>query len=139
MNERFDIMITDRNPHVRRFISRELTAAGYQVREAESGAEVLRQIHRNEAIDLLILDPDLPDVDPALLLKRLRNRIPILPVVIHAFAPDGDDHSDYLKIAAFVEKRGSSIDRLKEVVADILKRTYPTRTANAPQPDTDTA
>ncbi len=139
MNERFDIMITDRNPHVRQFISRELTAAGYRVREAGNGTDALRQIYRNEAIDLLILDPDLPDVDPALLLKRLRNRIPYLPVVIHAFAADVDDHSDYLKTAAFVEKRGSSIDRLKEVVADILKRTYPARAADAPHTDTDTA
>lgn len=139
MNERFDIMITDRNPHVRRFISRELTAAGYRVREAESGAEVLRRIYRNEAIDLLILDPDLPDVDPALLLKRLRNRIPVLPLVIHAFAPDGEDHPGYLNTAAFVEKRGSSIDRLKEVVADILERTCPARMAGAKQTDVDPA
>jgi DNA-binding NtrC family response regulator len=132
-------MITDRNPHVRRYISRELTAAGYRVREAESGAEVIRRIYRNEAIDLVVLDPDLPDVDPALLLRRLRNRIPFLPVVIHAFATDVDDHPDDLKIAAFVEKRGSSIDRLKEVVADVLKRTYPNRMAGAEQSGVDPA
>ncbi len=138
MNEDFDIMITDHNPHVRRFVSRELRAAGYRVREVESGAEVLRQIYRKEAIDLLILDPELPDVDPGLLLKRLRNRIPFLPVVIHAFLSDVEDHPDYLKTAAFVEKRGSSIERLKEVVADILRRTRPARKAGSPQPDTDT-
>jgi DNA-binding response OmpR family regulator len=122
VKKRFDILIADRNPHVRRFIAREMAAAGYRVQEAESGADVLRQIYRNEVIDLLILDPDLPDVDSAVLLKRLRNRIPFLPVVIHAFASDRDDHPDYLKMEAFVEKRGASIEPLKEMARNMLGR-----------------
>lgn len=137
MKKRFDILIADRNPHVRRFIHREMTAAGYRVQEAESGADVLRQIYRNEAIDLLILDPDLPDVDSAVLLKRIRNRIPFLPVVIHAFAPDRDDHPDYMKTEAFVLKRGASIERLKEVVRNKLRQAPPVNAGGAGKTHSD--
>ncbi len=139
MKKRFDILIADRNPHVRRFIAREMTAEGYRVQEAESGADVLRQIYRNEAIDLLILDPDLPDVDSTVLLRRLRNRIPFLPVVIHAFSSDKEDHPDYLKSSAFVEKRGASIERLKEVVRDKLTRMKSVRTDGTLHTDLDRA
>lgn len=120
MEKQFDILIADRNPHVRQFIARELAAAGHRVQEVENGADVLRQVYQSENIDLLILDPDLPDVDSGMLLKRLRNRIPFLPVVIHAFATDREDHPDYLKTKAFVEKRGGSIEPLKAMVQDIL-------------------
>lgn len=137
MKKRFDILIADRNPHVRRFIAREMAAAGCRVQEAESGADVLRQIYRNEAIDLLILDPDLPDVDSTVLLKRLRNRIPFLPVVIHAFASDREDHPDYLRSEAFVEKRGASIERLKEVVRNKLRQAPPVNAGGAGKTDSD--
>lgn len=122
MKTGFDIMITDRNPHVRRFVAREIAAAGYRVREAECGADVLFQVSRNKALDLLILDPDLPDIDSAVLLQRIRKRIPALPVVIHAFSSDMEDHPEYLKIERCVEKRGASTERLKEVIQDLLTR-----------------
>lgn len=120
MKERFEILIADRNPNVRRFIAREMTAAGYRVKEAESGADILRQIYRSEAVDLLILDPDLPDVDTEVVLRRVRNRIPFLPVVIHAFASDREGHPSYSETGDFVVKRGASIERLKEVVRSRL-------------------
>jgi len=122
MKTGFDILITDHNPHVRRLIAREMSAAGYGVQEAECGADVLSQVSRNKAPDLLILDPELPDIDSAILLQRLRKRVPALPVVIHAFSSDMEDHPDFLKSEWFVEKRGASIEHLKEVIQDLLTR-----------------
>jgi DNA-binding response OmpR family regulator len=122
MKTGFNILITDHNPHVRRFIAREMAAAGYRVQEAECGADVLFQVSRNKTVDLLILDPGLPDIDSAVLLQRLRKRTPLLPVVIHAFSSDLENHPEYLKNTRFVEKRGASIERLKEVIQDLLTR-----------------
>jgi len=118
-------LIADRNRHVREFLRREMIEEGYHVREAKNGQEVLREVYTHEHLDLLILDPDLPDVNISTILEKLENRIPALPVVIHAFPSDYIDDPDILKKTPFVEKRGDSIEHLKSVVSEILWKSYP--------------
>ena len=72
--------------------------------------------------DLLILDPDLPDTGESSLLKKLGERIPPLPVVVHAFFSENSERQDVLTTVTFVEKRGSSIDHLKKIVSEILEK-----------------
>ncbi len=136
MEKPFEILVADRNPHVRELIRRELAAVGYRVSLAGNGRELLRWAYQSDSLDLVVLDPDLFDVDGSLALRKLKNRIPFVPVVVHAFSSDCDDHPDFLQTAAFVEKRGSSVARLKEVISDILKRRHLRRIVdpNAPQP-----
>ncbi|OQX01031.1 MAG: hypothetical protein BWK80_60810 [Desulfobacteraceae bacterium IS3] len=125
MKKEFEILIADRNPHVREFLRREMTADGYRVRLAENGRELIKWVCHEKAPDLLILDPDLPDAEETDLIKKLQERIPYLPVVIHTFISDYAGYSEMLKAAVFVEKKGSSIERLKQVVADILEISNP--------------
>ncbi len=125
MEKTFTILIADRNRHVREFLKREMIKEGYQVREAKNGREVLRKVYNHEHLDLLILDLDLPDVSISTIFEKLENRIPTLPVVIHAFPSDYIDDPDVLKKALFVEKRGDSIDHLKRAVFDILWNSHP--------------
>ncbi len=120
MKDAFELLIADRNPHVREFLRRELNAEGYRVRLAENGLEVLKSVYQNETVDLLILDPDLPDAEESRLLKKIQNRIPYLPVVIHTFL--SDYMPDTFRAAALVEKKGNSVELLKQVVSDILKK-----------------
>lgn len=122
LKQQFKILIADRNPHVRKFLKREMTADGYQVRLAENGRQLLKWVFSKEPIDLLIVDPDLPDVDIASLFSKLRDRIPFLPMVIHSFLSDYTDHSDVFYEISFVEKQGSSIDHLKKAVFEILHK-----------------
>ncbi|MCJ7771519.1 MAG: response regulator [Desulfobacterales bacterium] len=119
MKDRFIILIADKNPHVRKFIQRELVAEGFGVRQAVNGRDVLKQIYCHESIDLLVIDPDLPDADELLLFKKLHDRIPALPLVIHAHV-EYVDLKDRVSATAFVEKNGNSIERLNQVVYDIL-------------------
>ncbi len=81
MEKDFTILIADRNSHVRTFLQREMTAAGYRTRLAENAREVLKWAFQSEPLDLIILDPDLPDADEAHMLEHLLDRIPRLPVV----------------------------------------------------------
>jgi len=118
----FNILIADRNPHVREFLKREMTADGYQVRLAENGRQLIKWAFNTESIDLLIVDPDLPDTDKASLFSKLRDRNPFLPVVIHTFLSDYNDHSDVFHEVFFVEKQGGSIDHVKKVVFEILHK-----------------
>lgn len=126
-NLNFNILIADRNPRVREFLKREMMAEGCKVRLAENGKEVLKWAYHHDPLDLLILDPDLPDTDESSLFEKLEDRIPILPVVIHTFLSDYGNNSAVLRAAAFVEKSGNSIERLKKVVLEVLQRSNPDR------------
>ena len=117
------ILIADRNPHVRRFLKRELEAEGYRIRLAESGIEVLKWAFHPDRLDLIILDPDLPDTGAGQLMDKLKDRIPPLKVVIHAFLSDYTAPHDTLSADAFIEKGGNSIESLKKVIRDLNHRT----------------
>jgi len=95
---------------------------GYQVQLAKTGREVINYTLHQDSFDLLILDPDLPDTDESSLLKKLGERIPALPVVVHSFLPENIEQRDGSVTVTFVEKRGSSIDHLKKIVAEILEK-----------------
>lgn len=120
MGPKYTILIADRNPHVREFLKRELTAAGYRIVLADTGQDVVKRVYQNDPIDLLIIDPDLPDVEEFDILKKICGRIPTLPVVVHTYLSDYETCRELTGAAAFVEKRGSSIENLRQVVADIL-------------------
>ena len=119
-NKNFSILIADRNPHVRRLLERELKADGYQVRVADNGREVLEWAYRLQPLDLIILDLDLPDIDEQTLFGNLQDRIPVLPIIIHSFQPEGIKLSVNYRHVVFVEKGENSIENLKKAVSDIL-------------------
>lgn len=97
-----------------------MTAAGYRVQLADNAREVLRWAFRNESLDLIILDPDLPDADEALMLEHLLNRVPLLPMILHTYPSEyGIGLKDETGIV-FVEKGGRSVERLKRVVYETL-------------------
>ena len=131
MKEEFNILITDRNPHVREYLKREMVAEGYRVRLAKTGREVIKWVYHHDPLDLLILDPDLPDTTIVSLFEKLQNRIPALPVVVHTFLSDSVDFATGSIEVVFVEKSGSSVENLKRAVADILKKINPQRIQTA--------
>jgi DNA-binding NtrC family response regulator len=126
LKKKIKILIADRNSNVREFLRREMMAEGYSVELAENGREVLKWAYHREPADLLILDPDLPDAEESLLLKKLRQRIPYLPVIFHTFFSDYLSASKIINPTEFVEKGGSSIEKLKKVVKEILNKTVGT-------------
>ena len=125
MEKEFTILIADRNRHIREFLRRELMDEGYKIVLAKTGREVLKFVFSDERLDLLILDLDLPDASEFDILQKLEERFPVLPVVVHSFLSGYVNHSFVLSSAAFVEKEGSNIDRLKTVVREILREKYP--------------
>jgi DNA-binding NtrC family response regulator len=96
-----------------------MTDAGYRVHLAMNGTQIIRYASHH-LLNILIVDPDLPDSDSLSLLKNLRDHLPHLPVIIHTFISDYAEHSDIFDTAVWVEKEESSVERLKEVVAKLL-------------------
>ena len=120
MKEEYTILIADRNRRVREFLKREIEADGYWVRLARNGQEIINYLYAHDPIDLLILDLDQPDISLSWLFRRLENRIPSIPVVIHSFLSDYVQYPQMMNMNALVEKNGSSIDQLKKVITKIL-------------------
>ncbi len=125
MKKGITILIADRNPHVREFLKRELVADGYRVKLAKNGREVLSRLGSQQGVDLLVLDLDLPHAGDLAILDEIRGLIPSLPVVVHTFLPEYTGHSATLSNAALVEKEGNSVDRLKDVISEVLNNPAP--------------
>lgn len=129
MEEKFTILIADRNRRVLDLLRRELVSEAYRVIVANEGREVLRMVAGLEPVELLILDPELPFVGGLEMLELIQGREPSLPIIIHTFHREYVNHPALQSAAAFVEKTGSHIDRLKNVVAEVLRKSYPDRFA----------
>jgi DNA-binding NtrC family response regulator len=125
MKYKHTILIADRNPHVRTFLKREMSAEGYQIQLANTGHEVLKRAFGHDPLHLIIIDPDLPDADDLDVLKRLEDRVPALPIIIHGFVSEYNESPAVSGAAVFVEKGGKSIERLKVVAAEMLQKTDP--------------
>src|SRR5437879_818961 len=66
-----EILVVDDDALTRRMLVRALSSAGYQCAESESGLAAWDRIHA-EPPSLLLLDLEMPDLNGAELLKRLR-------------------------------------------------------------------
>jgi two-component system, OmpR family, KDP operon response regulator KdpE len=69
MSER--ILVVDDEPQILRFLRPSLTAAGYDVLTAATGAEALK-LAATAAPDVIVLDLGLPDLDGKDVIRRLR-------------------------------------------------------------------
>ena len=122
MNTQYTLLIADRNPNVRSFLRREMEGEGYRVVLAKNAVEVVQWAFRQGPLDLVILDPDLPDSSEMIVLEHLKDRIPAVQLIIHTFPSDDASYEDFPNIAAFIEKRGNSIELLKGAVRRILSQ-----------------
>jgi len=125
MKRQYTILIADRNPHVRAFLKREMEAEGYKVRLARNGSEVLKWVFGCDPLHLVVIDPELPDVNELDILRRLEERIPTLPFIIHGFLLEYNESFALSTAVAFVEKGGKSIERLRTVAVEMLQKANP--------------
>lgn len=84
------ILVVDDEPQIHRFLRPALEAAGYVVERADTAAEGLR-LAATRALDAVLLDLGLPDMDGQEALTRLRafSRVPV--VVVSARDREADD------------------------------------------------
>ena len=133
MKRTFTILVADKNKNVRDFLQRELAAEGYEVIVARDGGRILAEIGREDGLDLLVFDLEMPDTDSTKIFEKARNRRPPLPVVIHTFLTEESERDSSLnKGEIYIEKSGN-IDHLKAAIADMLKEFYPDRSLDTGQ------
>jgi len=119
LKEDFLILVADRNRHVRDFLKRELEHEGYQVMLAASCQQIIRIIYQLNFCSLIILDPDLPDIDESLLLDQIKHRAGDVPIIFHTFRYDRLINGADEFITSVIEKRGDSIEEIKNIVGKV--------------------
>jgi len=124
MKRIFTILVADKNKNVRDFLHRELAAEGYEVVVARDGSQILSEIDREDGLDLLVFDLEMPDTDSSKIFEKAQNRQPPLPVIVHTFLTEEAERDSSLnKGEVYIEKSGN-IDHLKAAIADMLKEFY---------------
>jgi DNA-binding response OmpR family regulator len=83
------ILIVDDDPSIRKFLSANLTARGYQVIEAESGMDALSRLEK-ETADLILLDIMMPELDGFETCLRIRQKFQVPVLMLSAREGESD-------------------------------------------------
>jgi two-component system response regulator AtoC len=81
VSERFRVLVIDDDPGVRDYLGALVSRRGYEVFAHPSGEEALRKLDADRP-DLVTLDVVLPGMDGLETLRRLKERLPEVPVVM---------------------------------------------------------
>jgi len=111
---RLDIAITDRNPHVREFLCRELAEAGHRTGALANAAQLLEALSGSRPPQLVVLDPEAAGTRLAEVANRLKARAGQVMVVLHVF--EGEEAQSGFEGALVVEKE-PHIGALKAAVS----------------------
>jgi two-component system, cell cycle response regulator DivK len=116
------ILVVEDNPKNLKLVRDVLTYSGYEVIEATSGEDGVR-LAQEASPDLILMDLQLPGIDGAEALRRIReadhHQVPV--VAVTAFAMHEDRHRAFESgFDGYVEKP-ISVRGLPEQVRDFLK------------------
>jgi DNA-binding response OmpR family regulator len=121
------VLIIEDDDDIRTFTARVLELEGYEVLETGSGAVGLATI-REKAIDLVVLDLRLPDLDGWAFLQEIKNspELANIPVVVLTAIAETTQRKKTLKMGAssYLVKPLSAAN-LSGTVAGFLKETIP--------------
>jgi len=97
----FNILLVDDEKEFIEIMALRLRKRGFTVYCAYSGVEALDQLALNEAIDVVVLDVKMPDLDGIQTIKALKKKHPLVEVIMltgHATVPSA---IEALKYGAF--------------------------------------
>ncbi len=89
MGKAVKLLIVDDEAPIRRFLRAGLGSSGYQLIEAETGADAVRQAAAHNP-DVILLDLSLPDLDGLEVTRRIREWSQVPIIVISARGQDED-------------------------------------------------
>ena len=111
------VLVVDDVESVRRLIRRVLEHAGHRVLEARDGVEALACLAENPAVELVLTDLRMPNMDGWELATRLSGRSPRVPVL---FMSGFDEHLASDTVAGPVLPKPFTSERLDELIRQVL-------------------
>ena len=93
------ILVVDDEPAILRFLRTGLSAQGYLVSEAQDGRAALDTLRRN-AVDMVILDLGLPDMDGLEVIRRMRGASSRVPIIVLSSRDDEGGKVEALDLGA---------------------------------------
>ena len=116
------VLLVEDNAQLRESLAEVLRMLGYSVREAESGRRALDMLEEGPepAIDILVSDVVMPGIPGTELARRLRERIPGLPVVLMSGYLHGHEHSEAADPGLVLLPKPASIQELATVLRKLL-------------------
>ncbi len=117
------ILVVDDEREIRRLVASYLTDDGFDVEELENGRQVLDRLARQPAVDLILLDVRMPELDGIEALRELR-RFSDVHVIMLTAAVEETDRLIGLSVGAddYVTKPFSPREVVARVKA-VLRRT----------------
>ncbi len=94
------VLVVDDEPDVRRTIRLTLTKAGFDVVEAEDGQKGIDAIRSGDnplAVDTIICDMQMPNVNGMGAIAYFRQQFPSVPVIVLTGNPDFKDANELFK------------------------------------------
>lgn len=100
MNDKANILIVDDEEVVRHSHLRSLAGSGYNTRVAQDGKTAL-DVMAQHAIDVVLLDLRMPDIDGMEILKTIKHRWPDSEVVVITGYPSIESAKQAVTLGAF--------------------------------------
>jgi DNA-binding NtrC family response regulator len=123
MNKR--ILVVDDEATIRISLVEALTAAGYEVDDAETGEEALARCHADD-FDLLVTDLKLPGISGLEILQALRNQNRSLPVILMTAYGDVDTAVSAMRLGAYdYITKPFKLAEIRQQVRGALRATQP--------------
>lgn len=95
------VLVVDDNPDNRAVLAASLSAEGYELSEAEDGAQAIESIARSRP-DLVLLDLMMPNVDGVSVLRKVRGEMAMtdLPVIVVTAMSEAESQAQALEVGA---------------------------------------
>jgi DNA-binding response OmpR family regulator len=95
-----NVLIVEDERRIADFLAKGLRRQGFDVRCAYTGSEALEQAAAGEAIDLVVLDLGLPDIDGLEVLRELRASGSEVPVIVLTARTEAADRAEAARLGA---------------------------------------
>jgi two-component system, OmpR family, copper resistance phosphate regulon response regulator CusR len=98
-----NVLIVEDEPRIADFLAKGLSRQGYDVQCAYTGSDALAWTGGEQGappIDLIVLDLGLPDIDGLDVLRALRSRGSLVPVIVLTARTDASDRAEALRLGA---------------------------------------
>jgi two-component system, chemotaxis family, chemotaxis protein CheY len=114
------VLVVDDEQNLRKSVQRTLSKAGYDVVEAEDGAQGMKVIKSDDnplTVDVIICDVNMPKVGGREAIAMFRSEFPSVPIIVLTGDPKYQDAADFLTTgaSAYLAKPFNPDDLVKKV------------------------